>query len=71
MITYRTYRKKEYLELLEWMLRNNFKTIKRENFGEYIDTVYGDGNRSIMVKQAKQKLPSGVSVWSYEFELGK
>ena len=71
MITYRTYRKKEYLELLEWMLRNNFKTIKRENFGEYIDTVYGDGKRSIMVKQAKQKLPSGVSVWSYEFELGK
>ena len=71
LVTYRTYRKKEYQELLEWLLRNNFKTVKQDNFGDYIDTVYFDGIVSIQVKQAKQKLPSGVPVWSYEFEVGK
>lgn len=71
LITYRTYRKKEYIEILEWFLKNNYKTIKRDNFGEYIDTVYSDGNREILVKQSKQKLPSGVAIWSYEFEFGK
>ncbi|MFM9911370.1 MAG: hypothetical protein ACKVOW_18670 [Chitinophagaceae bacterium] len=71
LVTYRTYRKKEYLELLEWLLRNNFKTIKRDNFGEYIDTNYSDGTKKILVKQSKQKLASGVAIWAYQFEFGK
>ena len=70
MLTYRTYRKKEYLEILEWFLRNNYKTVKRDNYGEYIDTIYSDGAKNILVKQSKQKLPSGVMIWSYEFEIG-
>jgi len=71
LISYRTYRKKEYLEILEWLLNNNFKTLKKDNFGMAIHTIYDNGNRNILVKQIKQKLPSGVLVWSYEFELGK
>lgn len=70
-VTYRTYRKKEYLELLEWLLQNSYKTIKRDDYSDYIDTVYSDGIKSILVKQSKQKLPSGVIIWSYEFEIGK
>jgi len=71
LISYRTYRKKEYLEILEWLLNNNYKTLKKDNFGMAIHTIYDNGKRKILVKQIKQKLPSGVLVWSYEFELGK
>ncbi len=71
LISYRTYRKKEYLEILEWLLNNNYKTLKKDNFGMSVHTVYDNGIRNILVKQIKQKLPSGVLVWSYEFELGK
>jgi len=71
LISYRTYRKKEYQEILAWLLNNNFKTIKKDNFGLAIHTVYDNGNRNILAKQIKQKLPNGVLVWSYEFELGK
>jgi len=71
LLTYRTYRKKEYDERLKWLLENNFKTIKSENMGVYIHTIYDDGKRRLMVKQAKQRLPSGTQVWSYEFEMGK
>lgn len=71
LITYRTYRKKEYLDLLQWLLQNSFQTKKKESFGLYIRTIYEDGNRSVLVKQEKQRLPSGVQVWSYEFETGK
>lgn len=71
LVVYRTYRKKEYLDLLQWLLQNNFKTKKNENFGLSIHTIYEDGSRSVLVKQVKQRLPSGVQVWSYEFETGK
>ena len=71
LLVYRTYRKKEYQEIMEWLLNNNFKTIKRENFGISIHSIYDDGSRTILVKQIKQKLPSGANVWSYEFEMGK
>jgi hypothetical protein len=71
LIAYRTYRKKEYQEILEWLLNNNFKTIKKDNFGSAIHTVYDDGKQNILVKQVKQKLSNGVLVWSYEFEFGK
>ena len=71
LLTYRTYRKKEYDDRLKWLLENGFKTIKNENMGMYIHTIYDDGQRRLMVKQAKQRLPSGTQVWSYEFEMGK
>lgn len=71
LITYRTYRKKEYLDLLQWLLQNNFQTKKKESFGLYIHTIYENGSWSVLVKQEKQRLPSGVQVWSYEFETGK
>ena len=71
LISYRTYRKKEYQEILAWLLNNDYKTIKKDNFGMAIHTVYDNQKRNILVKQIKQKLPSGVLVWSYEFELGK
>lgn len=72
LVTYRTYRKKEYEEILAWFLRNGFMTRNKEEFKNG-DThiTYSDGSKSVLVKTEKQQLPSGVKVLSYEFEIGK
>jgi hypothetical protein len=71
LVVYRTYRKKEYEDLLQWLLKNNFRTLKRDNMGVYIHTIYDDGRRRVLVKQSKQTLSGNTTVWAYELEIGK
>lgn len=70
LITYRTYRKKEYQDMMAWLLNNNFHTKSRTEMKETTHTIYTDGNEEILFKVTKQKLPSGTMVLSYEVEVG-
>lgn len=72
LVTYRTYRKKEYEELLAWLLRNGFKTSRRDEYKDgTVHVTYAEGGRSVLVKTTRQRMNSGVHVLSYEFEIGK
>lgn len=72
LVTYRTYRKKEYEELMGWLLRSGFRTTNREEFKDgTLHSNYSDGQKNVLVKVVRQKMPSGVFVLSYEFEIGK
>lgn len=71
IVLYRTYRKKEYADIAAWLLYNGFQTTGRVNFGDSQQATFSDGKRKLVVKQTRQKLPSGVPVMSYEIELSK
>lgn len=70
LVTYRTYRKKEYQEMMAWLLKNNFHTAFRNEMENSTHTQYTDGKETILFKVTKQKLPSGTMVLSYEVEVG-
>ncbi len=71
IVLYRTYRKKEYADIAAWLLNNGFQTVGRVNYGDSQHATFSDGKRKLLVKQTRQKLPSGVPVMSYEVELSK
>lgn len=71
IVLYRTYRKKEYADIAAWLLNNGFQTIGRVNYGDSQHATFSDGKRKLLVRQTRQKLPSGVPVMSYEIELSK
>lgn len=71
MVTYRTYRKKEYQEMMGWLLKNNFHTASRSEMDNKTLTKYTNGKEEIIFKVTKQKLPSGTMVLSYEVEVGE
>jgi hypothetical protein len=70
LVTYRTYRKKEYQEMMAWLLNNNFHTASRTEMEGSTHTKYTDSKEEILFKVTKQKLPSGTMVLSYEVEVG-
>jgi len=71
LITYRTYRKKEYQELMAWLLNNNFHTTKTYGFDKEKHTIFSDGSRTILLKIGPKALPNGTKVLAYELEIGK
>jgi len=70
LVTYRTYRKKEYQEMMVWLLNNNFHTSSKNEMENSTHTKYSNGKEEILFKVTKQHLPSGTMVWSYEVEVG-
>lgn len=70
LVLYRTYRKKEYTSVASWLLNNNFRTVSKTNYLNAVHTKYTDGQRNLVIKITRQKLPSGVLVNSYEVEIG-
>ena len=71
LITYRTYRKKEYQELMAWLLNNNFHTTKSYDFDKEKHTIFSDGSRNVLLKIGPKSLPNGTKVLAYELEIGK
>ena len=71
LITYRTYRKKEYQELMAWLLNNNFHTTKTYDFDKEKHTIFSDGSRTVLLKIGPKALPNGTKVLAYELEIGK
>lgn len=71
LLTYRTYRKKEYQDLMAWLLNNNFHTTKNYEFDKEKHTLFSDGSRTVLLKIGPKALPNGTKVLAYELELGK
>ena len=70
LVTYRTYNKEEYKEILAWLLTNDFKTTNSFDFHVSSHKIYSNGQQSVRAKVITNKLKNGRILKSYEFELG-
>ena len=71
LITYRTYDKDEFREMLTYMLANNYRSTGKYDFEESKHTVYNNGSLEIRVKETSTILKNGKTFIAYELELGK
>lgn len=71
MVNYRTYDRKEYEEMLSWLLQHNYRTTRQFLFGKDKHTVYGNGKTDIRLKVGIAELPDKRKAWVYEWECGQ
>lgn len=71
MINYRTYDRKEYDEMLSWLLQYNYRTTGQFLFGKDKHTVYSNGKTDIRLKVGIVELPDKRKAWVYEWESGQ
>lgn len=71
MITYRTYSKEEYQELMSYLLHHNFTAKHAFDFKDSKHTIYENGQQSIRVKVNNVAFKDGRKFVSYELEVGK
>jgi hypothetical protein len=71
LITYRTYDKDEYRDMLSYLLSNNYHSTNKFDFKEAKHVIYSNGSREIRVKEITTTLKSGRKFIAYEFELGR
>lgn len=71
LITYRTYSKAEYQELMSYLLQHNFVSTRVFDFKDSKHVIYDNGQQSIRVKINRVVLKDGRKFISYELEVGK
>lgn len=71
LITYRTYDKDEYRDMLSYLLSNNYHATAKYDFKEQKHVVYSNGSQEIRVKEITTRLKNGKTFIAYEMELGR
>lgn len=71
VLTYRTYNRVEYQQLMSEMLSLGYKTKDVFDFKDSRHTVFENGQQPIRVKVNNNMMADGRRIRSYEFELGR